>query len=204
MKTENKERRRREIQAAAYEVLAEKGYAAASMLSIAKRAGASNETLYRWYGGKQALFRALVEENARGLSDLLRQSIAQDRPPLQTLEAVGPLLLSLLVSDRAVALNRAAAADVAQGGELGRTLAASGREAVAPLIAETFERALAAGDLSFDATGEVLDCYLGLLIGDWQIRRIIGVLDEPDATAIQSRADRALNAIRVLYPGDPG
>ena len=199
MKSENKERRRREIQAAAYEVLAEKGYAGASMLSIAKRAGASNETLYRWYGSKQALFQALVEENARGVSDLLRQSMDADRPALETLAAVGPVLLTLLVGDRAVALNRAAAADVADGGELGRTLARSGREAVVPLLAMTFERARDAGDLAFSSTREVVERYLGLLISDLQVRRVIGAIEAPGAEEIEARATAALRAVGLLY-----
>ncbi|MCP4433742.1 MAG: TetR/AcrR family transcriptional regulator, partial [Gammaproteobacteria bacterium] len=43
------------IEEATYELLAESGYHACSMLSIAKRAKASNETLYRWYGDKVGL-----------------------------------------------------------------------------------------------------------------------------------------------------
>ena len=111
MRTENKAARKERIEAAALELLAEKGYLATSMLAVARRAKASNETLYNWYGNKQGLFRSLVETNARDVKTLLQNDLAQHRPPDATLEALGPLLLGLLVSDKAITLNRAAAAD---------------------------------------------------------------------------------------------
>ncbi|MEQ8740678.1 MAG: helix-turn-helix domain-containing protein, partial [Hoeflea sp.] len=63
MREETRAARQAQIEQAAYEVLEEKGYAATSMLAIAKRARASNETLYNWYGDKTGLFRALVVRN---------------------------------------------------------------------------------------------------------------------------------------------
>ena len=77
MKQENQEKRRRQIEAAAYDVLRQKGYRATSMLAIAKEAGASNETLYKWYGNKQNLFQALVIANAQDVVDHLDRSIAE-------------------------------------------------------------------------------------------------------------------------------
>ena len=59
MKLESKLR----IEQAAYELIDEFGYDGISMLKIAKRAKASNETLYKWYGDKKGLFSALVETN---------------------------------------------------------------------------------------------------------------------------------------------
>ena len=34
------------------------------MLSVARRAGASKETLYSWFGNRDGLLRALIERNA--------------------------------------------------------------------------------------------------------------------------------------------
>lgn len=64
MKRETQLIRKDQIERAAYEVLKEKGYAGASMLSIARKARASNETVYNWYGDKAGLFKALVQRNA--------------------------------------------------------------------------------------------------------------------------------------------
>ena len=57
---EARQRREAAIHAAAYALLAEHGYGGTSMLRVARAARASNETLYRWYGGKDGLFTAMV------------------------------------------------------------------------------------------------------------------------------------------------
>lgn len=54
------EDRPREICAAALEVFAEKGFAAAKLDEIARRAGVSKGTLYLYFADKQELFRAVV------------------------------------------------------------------------------------------------------------------------------------------------
>lgn len=55
------EERPREICAAALEVFAEKGFAAAKLDEIARRAGISKGTLYLYFKDKEELFRAVVK-----------------------------------------------------------------------------------------------------------------------------------------------
>lgn len=191
--------RRVAIEDAAYEVLLEDGYKAASVLAIAKRAKASNETLYRWYGNKQGLFAALVQRNAEAARAFLDGALGEDRSALAVLETLGPVLLTLVTSDRAVALNRAAAGDVHDTGTLGQALAEGGREALMPRIATLLARASEAGELSVDDADEAADVYVGLLLGDVQIRRATGALDGLSATEVEKRAARALHLLRKLY-----
>lgn len=56
------EERPREICAAALEVFAEKGFAAARLDEIARRAGVSKGTLYLYFKDKEELFRAVVKD----------------------------------------------------------------------------------------------------------------------------------------------
>ena len=56
------EDRPREICAAALEVFAEKGFAAAKLDEIAKRAGVSKGTLYLYFQDKADLFRAVIRD----------------------------------------------------------------------------------------------------------------------------------------------
>lgn len=55
-----KEEVRARIEAAALEVFAERGYAAATMGAVAERAGVGTASTYRYHAGKRALFDALV------------------------------------------------------------------------------------------------------------------------------------------------
>ena len=108
MRPENKAEREAQIAEAAYAVLGEKGFAGLSMLAVAKRAKASNETLYRWYGDKIGLFRALILRNAEQVTAQL-ETLPERGAGREVLEALGAALLDMLLSPRAVALNRAAA-----------------------------------------------------------------------------------------------
>lgn len=202
MRDEKKAARQKQIAEAAYVVLAEKGYAGASMLSIAKKAKASNETLYRWYGNKQGLFRDLVSQNAELVAAQLEEELCKVEHSLQALEIVGERLLAMLLSQRAVALNRAAAADAEISGELGQTLAEAGRNRVFPLLVQLLKRLKAEGYLSFDHLDEAAELYVALLVGDMQIRRVTGVLAEPSIEEIQRRARRASERLAEIYMAD--
>jgi AcrR family transcriptional regulator len=56
-----KESRPAELLAAALEVFAEKGYAATRLEDVAARAGVSKGTIYLYFEGKEALFKAAIE-----------------------------------------------------------------------------------------------------------------------------------------------
>ena len=185
-----------EIFEAAYAVLTEKGYAGASMLAIAKAAKASNETLYRWYGDKPGLFGRIIEQNAEAVTMLLKTYVEAGAEPMVTIEALGPELLALLTSDRAIALNRAAAAD--HSGQLGAKLAEMGRGKVAPLIMQVFEAARENGDLTFDHPTDAVSRYLDLLVGDLQIRRATGTVPPLTQKGCDARAQRALRDLKRL------
>ena len=193
MKHETREKRRLEIEKAAYELIEEKGFLGISMLMIAKRAKASNETLYRWYGDKTGLFSAMVETNAANIKAQLLKDIDEDAEPMAAIRSIGPVLLKLLLSDRAIALNCAAASDAS--GALGKALVEAGRDDILPLIAKLFERAQRDGHFTSFDLPDLCSFYVDLLIGDQQIRRAIGALKQPTTAEIENRAEASFQRL---------
>ncbi len=190
MREEKRAARRKQIEAAAYRLLAEHGYDGTSMLSIAKQAKASNETLYRWYGDKQGLFKALVEQNAQDVKAFLEDELAIERSPQATLAALSPKLLGLLIGPKAIALNRAAASDAS--GMLGAAISQAGREAILPLIVNLFAAARDNGHLNTDhSPAELAEIYINLLVGDLQIRHVIGSVGKMSKADIERRSKTA-------------
>lgn len=188
------DKREREIEEAAYKVLAEKGFKGASMLAVARAAHASNETLYKWYGDKVGLFSAMIARNAAAVESELQRVRETGGTGLEALDAVGRALLGMVTGARAVALNRAAAGDIS--GVLGEALAQGGRARVAPLIAGVLQEAY--GDQT--DLSEKAETYIALLLGDVQIRRATGGLPPLSEYEITARADRAMMQFKVLYP----
>ncbi len=190
----NKHARTAKIEAAAYQVLAEKGFKGASMLAVARAARASNETLYKWYGDKTGLFAALIASNAAQVEAELTRMRADQGDPVDVLAAVAQALLRMVTSDRAVALNRAAAGDMT--GQLGAALARHGRGRVAPILADLLKQIYGPAD---DLPTR-LDRFLSLLIGDLQIRRATHAMPEPTQAEITHRCDAAMADFLRLYP----
>src|ERR1700750_2342656 len=79
------EDRPREICAAALEVFAEKGFAAAKLDEIAKRAGVSKGALYLYFETKEQLFRAVVDQAIAPNIQIVRAMIAAHPGPLADL-----------------------------------------------------------------------------------------------------------------------
>ena len=196
MRHENKQKRQQEIEQAAYDMIKKFGYEGTSMLKIAKAAKASNETLYRWYGDKKGLFLSLVENNAKVVANLLESQIDSKTLNSKTLEILGENLLQLLVSDRAIALNKAAAGDPT--GELGKALAQAGRDAIFPMITEVFKQLCQGQNLAQSQAKNYADIYIRLLIGDLQIRRTTSAIAPLTNKEINSRAKQADQLIRQL------
>jgi AcrR family transcriptional regulator len=191
MRESAQKERRRLIEEAAYALIDEKGYDNISMLAIAKRAKASNETLYRWYGDKKGLFQAMVIRNADDVYASLTKDLEAHRDPMQILEDISLKLVRLLTSDRAIALNRAAAADAS--GELGKALSEVGRERVLPLITKVLGQIKDQGTFGDLSLEEVTRLYMNLLIGDLQIRRVIGVVPALNDDELKIRTRQALD-----------
>ena len=196
MRDDTRRKRQDEIEAAAYRLIEEKGFDGMSMLAVARAARASNETLYNWYGDKLGLFRAMVETNADLIKADLETVTAEAADPLAALAALQRRLIAILTGPRAIALNRAAAADPT--GALGRAIAARGREQVAPLISAVVARAIAAGSIAAPSAGEATEWFLSLTIGDLQVRRVIGALPAFDDADIERRAASAWAAFLKL------
>ncbi|MGJ8617540.1 MAG: TetR/AcrR family transcriptional regulator [Sulfitobacter sp.] len=196
MRTEKRNARMREIEAVAYDLLKRDGYDGTSMLAVARAAKASNETMYRWYGDKNGLFESMVQANAAEVQNTLATLTQGTTPPLEVLGRIAPVLLTMLLGDRAIALNRAAASDPT--GALGKAIAQGGRETVLPLLKKVMTDAINAGELSPPAEGEIAALFMHLLVGDQRVRRIIGILAAPSPCAVEAQVKTAMAQFRAL------
>ena len=187
-----KEERRATIEAAALGILAERGFAGLSMLAVAKAAGASNETLYKWYGDKVGLLSAMI---VRDFDEMLAEVEPQlatvvNRILVTELEVLGRGLLALLMGERSVALHRAAAADAT--GTLGRIVCDGMRSKVLPRISDLLARHGPGADRG-------AELFLSVLMGDWHLRRVTGAMVAPAEAGISMRAKMAAKTFLVLW-----
>ena len=201
MKEPHRAERRDAMLDAATAILGEKGYRDATMLDVARRVSASKETLYAWFGSKSGLFQAVVRRNANTVRAVLEGHLDGKAPVEAALTDVGRALAGLLLGDSAVAINRAAISEARSEPELARVLVETGREATLPIFVRYLERCRRRGLLEFDDPREAAERFLGLLLTDMQVRRLLGAADTPDVGQVETRARQAAAAFLKLYGG---
>lgn len=196
--------RREEIIGAAFALLIEKGYHRASTLAIAQRARTSKETIYSWFGSKEGLFRELVGSRAARMNaDLLEGMRGGGQPVEAVLTRLGVNLLGLLLSDHAIAVNRAAIAEAHAHPELARILYERGRGETSRLVGEYMGRKAADGTLAIDDVGRAMDAFYGLLVGGLQWRRLLNLEAPPTPEFLDQRARETTALFLRLYAAPP-
>lgn len=203
MAEDRKARRRDAILNAAVAELAEKGYRDTTMLAVARRASASKETLYAWFGDKSGLYAAVIARNASGAKAVIDRHLDADSDLQAALTDFGEALLDLLLGDGSVALNRAAISEAVSDPTLAAVLARDGRDATLPRLEAFLTSKVAAGHLADAPRREMASDFLGLLLGDMQTRRLLGALAAPDATTRRERARVATRKFLVLHGRSP-
>ncbi len=199
MKEPDRAGRRDRILDVAVAALAEYGYRDTTMLEVARRASASKETLYAWFGNKPGLFQAVIERNAETVRDVVEGHLDGDAPVEAALTDFGKALAGLLLGESAVAINRAAISEARTAPALARILSEAGREATLPVFIRYLERCRSRGVLDFDDPREAAETFIGLLLGDAQVRRLLGAMATPTSDRLRTRAKLASRKFLLLY-----
>ncbi|MFV0307319.1 MAG: TetR/AcrR family transcriptional regulator [Desertimonas sp.] len=194
--TTDRQQREQEILDHALAELLEMGIERVSMLGVARRAGASKETLYSWFGNRDGLLAALIERNADGAADKVRTALEQEADPRQTLIDFATGLVTLLTSDASIGMNRAAMSSP----PLARLLLTSGRYRVGTLV-ETYLASLdRAGAVTVPDPADAFGLLYGLIVQDLQIRVLLGGRP-PSAAEIDARSEVAVDRfLRLVTP----
>ena len=199
MKSSRRAPRRAHILDIAAKVLAERGYRDTTMLEVARRANASKETLYAWFGDKLGLFEAVVRRNAGRIRVALNGHLDEETSVEAALTDFGRGLAAHLLCDNAVAINRAAISEARSGPSLAGSLSKSGREPIQRAFVRYLEQCHERGLLRVEDPDEAVDTFVGLLLGDAQTQRLLGVMEAPGEADIEGRATRAAEKFVRLY-----
>jgi TetR/AcrR family transcriptional repressor of mexJK operon len=188
--------RRAALLVAARETFLAHGYEGTQMQAVARRAGASKETLYRHFPDKAALFQAVI----RGIADRLGAQVADptaDMPVREALEAFGMSFLQGVLHPDALALHRLAIAEAERFPELGRVFNETGPAVVRIRLTDFLAGATARGSLKCADPGHAASLLLGALIADLQLRSLLGF--SPQRESLTSHVAEAVAMFIARY-----
>ncbi len=150
----------------ATDVFLEQGFKGASMSEIARRAGASKQTLYARYPSKSSLFAALMERKSSTLFEAIGP-LNQERSLRETLVHFGSELLAMILAEDARSLHRLVIAECLEFPELGELFWEMGPGRCRAMLADYLRTQ---STVLYHDPDQATDALLGLLVGSAALR----------------------------------
>jgi len=204
MKTDTKPRldadaRREAIIDVAGEVFQEEGYTAASMSAIAARLGGSKGTLYNYFDGKEALFRAYVRRHCAWQQEEMFGLLTDDADIRAALTHVGRTFLGSVLSDFSLRNFRLIVAEAERSPEVGRAFYEAGPLTGMARLADILKRAAERGELRLGDPLAGAHQFIGLCQNRMLKARLCNVTPEPTASEIQRDVALAVTTFMAAF-----
>ncbi|ABS62156.1 transcriptional regulator, TetR family [Parvibaculum lavamentivorans DS-1] len=194
-----REKRRQAILDAARAIFLEQGYGATSLNDIVSVSGGSLATLYDLFGGKAGLFQEMIEQECENFFGALRAEDLDEQPLREALRVVARQFFDGVIQQPKMSLLRLVVAEAAHFPELGSTFysagPARGREMVSTYLAKQSRRGL----LQVDDPMRAADVFIGLVLGEYQMKVLCGEDVKLSSEEIDRYLDYALDVFLRVY-----
>ncbi len=192
------DRRRAAIVKAATSVFLKRGFEAASLDEIIRKAGGSRSTLYAEFGDKEGLFAAIIGGICETILGPLRGAFETYRPIADVLTTFADRFMEQLMSPTSLALYRVVSAESWRFPTLGRRVFAAGPDAAAAQLAQYLRAESRAGTIAVAQPDLAARLFLEMIKGDLHTRALFGAGPPPSRAEIR-RCIRA--AVSVFLDG---
>lgn len=196
-KPSRREIRRRAMLDAANTLFLEKGYGATSLTDIVKHSGGSLATLYELFGGKEGLFRSMVEEGCIEFFSFLND-VNTAQAPHDILRVVAERFVEGVLADDGAFL-RLVVSEAGQLPEIGVAFYSAGPANAARIIGDYLANQAGRGILEIDDIEAAADTFVSMLLYDLQMRLLCRVLGKPTRRQIRKHVDHVVNTFFKLY-----
>lgn len=193
--------RQRAVLDKALELLVEGGEKALTTAAIARAAGCSKESLYKWFGDRDGLLVAIVSRQASKVLPGADPATNMSADQLRTaLEEFAKSLLETISGDVSLALNRLAIGQASKSETgLGAILEKSGRARIGRQTTTLLEKGCALGYLRCEDPQEAYSTLYGLVVRDQHIRMLLGGTTQTSPKDLELAAKTAVNQFIELY-----
>jgi AcrR family transcriptional regulator len=167
-----------ELVGIAEQTFLERGFADTTMQMIAKRAGASKETLYRHFASKELLFAEIVSRKASEISGP-DAAVARGGSPEHVLSELGTGLLRTVLTGQTSCLFRTVVSEAVRTPELGDLFYERGPGLTLERLTGYLEGVSRRGELQCDDPLTAAQLFLGAVTAQFHLRRLVQSNREP-------------------------
>ena len=183
----------------AADLFSERGYEQTSMEAIARRAGASKQTIYAHYPTKGDLFAAVFRRRADTFFSKFSQVLGGDASLERGLRGFAEQLLEIVLDPQAKALRRLVIGETHRFPELGRTFFELGPGRCMGLLAEFLRKNATAGEIRVDDAALAAEQFASLVTAGTVWAAELGLLHTLTPEMRVDRVERAVAAFLKLY-----
>jgi AcrR family transcriptional regulator len=191
------EPRRVQILDAALAVFLEHGYARATIELVVQRASASKATIYSFFGGKEGLFEALVDERVElilaGFPDIDGGTINVRA----ALTNIAQRYMDVVMAPDAVALWRLIVAEGPRFPELVKDVYRVGNDRVVARLAKALRTWVTRGRVRLVDPDRIATQFFAVVRGDLHLRALAGLLPDDLERAIRRNVR---DAVETFWP----
>jgi AcrR family transcriptional regulator len=183
---------------AATEVFIEKGYQHARLSEIVARAGGSLATLYRVFGDKEGLARAIILRRLQDLNERMQTLNLSGLPPKDALFLAAERIAQGMTTTEMLVVHRIAIGEGQSFPDLRDWFFDHAVASVRGSVSDYFEQEMAAGRLRIASASMASSQFFMMLFGDLVIRISCGNLRDPDPEELRNYA---LGAVDLFLHG---
>lgn len=184
-------------------VILARGFEGASVDDIAREAGISKATMYRYYPDKAALFAAVMRRDCGRQSESLLCTAAEDGPLEPLLVDFAIRFTTFVLTPTALGTFRNAAAESERFPAIGEAFFTSGIDRGRAKLAPILAAASARGEIAVDDADLAAHRFFGLCLARVFYNRLFGIVPGYDAAEIAEHARGAVAAFLRMYRPEP-
>jgi AcrR family transcriptional regulator len=186
------EPRRVELLDAATAVFLEHGYANATIELVVARAGASKSTIYSFFGDKEGLFSALIEERAERILAGLADLEIGGRDVRSGLTHIARQYMDVVMSPDAIGLYRLIVAEGARFPDLVNSFYRIGQDRVTACVAKALRVWAERDRISVKDPERIATQFLDTVRGELHLRVMAGLSPADLPKAVKTNIDEAV------------
>jgi len=177
------------------------GFGAVSMDAIAREAGVSKATVYAHFGGKEALFGAVVAHLTERRFHGFSVEALDPRDIVPSLTTIAARFLDLVLSQEAIALNRIIIGEITRFPVLGEVFWAAGPARTRVQIEAFLRRCAELGSLAVPDPRLAAEQFIALARGEIHLRSLLRLEDPGDPAAPEAAvASTVATFLRAFAP----
>ena len=192
-------RKRQDIIEAARSEFFEIGFAAASIESIAARAGVSKVTIYNHFGDKENLFGAMMKAHVARIRSSFEIANLEQKSLREILTGAGMDMLEFLTQDKMIRFERMLGAEVNRDPKLGEFFLEMGPRSLLNSLMKLLSASAEKGEIESDDLEFSAEMFPSLVMGRMDLMMRYGWKPKLSLIARRKRVEKAVDSWMKIH-----